>query len=58
MDVVKYVQTFSSSIIWLLLGGFFLAEAMTKTGIDVDFFRFATKAIRKNSRRIFCWESC
>src|SRR4030095_1985173 len=25
----KYVQTFSSSIIWLLLGGFFLAEAMT-----------------------------
>src|SRR5580765_2145173 len=33
-DVARYVQTFSSSIIWLLLGGFFLAEAMTKTGID------------------------
>ena len=39
----KYVQTFSSSIIWLLLGGFFLAEAMTKTGIDVYLFRFALK---------------
>ncbi len=39
----KYVQTFSSSIIWLLLGGFFLAEAMTKTGIDVFLFRFALK---------------
>ncbi len=39
----KYVQTFSSSIIWLLLGGFFLAEAMTKTGIDVHLFRFALK---------------
>ena len=39
----KYVQTFSSSIIWLLLGGFFLAEGMTKTGIDVRLFRFALK---------------
>lgn len=39
----KYVQTFSSAIIWLLLGGFFLAEAMTKTGIDVHLFRFALK---------------
>lgn len=42
-DVAKYIQTFSNSIIWLLLGGFFLAEAMTKTGIDVDFFRFSIK---------------
>jgi solute carrier family 13 (sodium-dependent dicarboxylate transporter), member 2/3/5 len=41
--VDKYVQTFSNSIIWLLLGGFFLAEAMTKTGIDLDFFRFVLK---------------
>jgi sodium-dependent dicarboxylate transporter 2/3/5 len=39
----RYVQTFSSSIIWLLLGGFFIAEAMTKTGIDVHLFRFALK---------------
>jgi sodium-dependent dicarboxylate transporter 2/3/5 len=42
-NVAKYVQTFSNSIIWLLLGGFFLAEAMTKTGIDVYFFRFTIK---------------
>jgi solute carrier family 13 (sodium-dependent dicarboxylate transporter), member 2/3/5 len=42
-DVAKYVQTFSNNIIWLLLGGFFLAEAMTKTGIDVDFFRFSIR---------------
>ena len=27
----RYVNTFSSNIIWLLLGGFFLATAMTKT---------------------------
>jgi sodium-dependent dicarboxylate transporter 2/3/5 len=42
-DVAKYIQTFSNSIIWLLLGGFFLAGAMTKTGIDEDFFRFSIR---------------
>lgn len=42
-DVAKYIQTFSNNIIWLLLGGFFLAEAMTKTGIDSDFLRFSIK---------------
>jgi solute carrier family 13 (sodium-dependent dicarboxylate transporter), member 2/3/5 len=41
VNTAKYVQTFSSGIIWLLLGGFFLAEGMTKTGIDVHLFRFA-----------------
>ena len=30
-DVSHYVHTFSDSIIWLLLGGFFLAKAMAKT---------------------------
>jgi len=30
-DVSDYVHTFSGSIIWLLLGGFFLAKAMAKT---------------------------
>lgn len=43
VDARKYVQTFSSAIIWLLLGGFFLAEGMTKTGIDVHLFKFALK---------------
>jgi len=30
----RYVNTFASSVIWLLLGGFFMAAAMTKTGLD------------------------
>ncbi|MFI5156961.1 MAG: SLC13 family permease [Chitinophagales bacterium] len=51
-DVAKYVQTFSNSIIWLLLGGFFLAEAMTKTGIDVYFFRFSLKLSGKVPKNI------
>jgi len=42
-NAAKYVQTFSNSIIWLMLGGFFLAEAMTKTGIDAYFFRFTLR---------------
>jgi sodium-dependent dicarboxylate transporter 2/3/5 len=39
-DVKQYVNTFSSSVIWLMLGGFFLAEAMTKTKLDVALLRF------------------
>jgi sodium-dependent dicarboxylate transporter 2/3/5 len=30
----RYVNTFSSSVIWLLLGGFFMAAAMRKCGLD------------------------
>jgi len=31
----RYVNTFSSSIIWLMLGGFFMAAGMRKTGLDL-----------------------
>jgi len=30
----RYVNTFSSRVIWLMLGGFFMAAAMRKTGLD------------------------
>src|SRR6187401_2797127 len=33
----RYVNTFSSSIIWLLLGGFFMATAMTKPNLTKHF---------------------
>jgi len=39
LDVYKFVSTWSNSIIWLILGGFFLAEGMRKTGVDRDLFR-------------------
>ncbi len=55
-DVAKYIQTLSNNTIWLLLGGFFLAEAMTKTGIDVDFFRFSIRLSGKIPKNL-CWES-
>jgi sodium-dependent dicarboxylate transporter 2/3/5 len=39
-NIEKYAQTFSSSMIWLLLGGFFLAAAMTKTKLDHELFKY------------------
>ena len=32
---MMYLQTWSDSVIWLFLGGFFLAEAMKKTSLDI-----------------------
>lgn len=42
-NIEKYAQTFSSSVIWLMLGGFFLASAMTKTKLDLALFKFTLK---------------
>ncbi len=39
--VEKFVQTWSNSVIWLMLGGFFLAEGMKKTGLDLDVFKWS-----------------
>jgi solute carrier family 13 (sodium-dependent dicarboxylate transporter), member 2/3/5 len=42
-DIARYVNTFSSSIVWLMLGGFFIAEAMTKTKLDADLLRITMR---------------
>jgi sodium-dependent dicarboxylate transporter 2/3/5 len=47
-----YVQTFSSSVIWLMLGGFFLAVAMTKTKLDEALFRFTVKISGSKPRNL------
>ncbi|MCA1752122.1 MAG: DASS family sodium-coupled anion symporter [Flavobacteriales bacterium] len=39
MDVSKYVNTWSSPVIWLLLGGFFLAESLKKSRLDTAILR-------------------
>src|SRR5262245_38892579 len=51
-DIAKYVNTFSSSVIWLMLGGFFLASALTKTGLDSSLFRFTLRISGVTPRRI------
>src|SRR3954469_4446693 len=39
----RYVNTFSSSVIWLLLGGFFMAAAMQKSGLDRKLLKITLK---------------
>jgi sodium-dependent dicarboxylate transporter 2/3/5 len=51
-DISKYAQTFSSSVIWLLLGGFFLATAMTKTKLDQALFKYTLKMSGTNPRHL------
>ena len=51
-NIEKYVTTFSSSIIWLMLGGFFMAAAMTKTNLDEALFRFTLKISGSNPRNL------
>lgn len=36
VNAYKYVQTWSDGVIWLFLGGFFLAEGMKKTRLDMS----------------------
>jgi len=51
-NVEHYVHTFSDSIIWLLLGGFFLAKAMAKTKLDEALFKFTLKVAGTNPRHL------
>jgi len=51
-DISHYVNTFSDSIIWLLLGGFFLAKAMGKTKLDEALFRVTLKVAGTNPRNL------
>jgi sodium-dependent dicarboxylate transporter 2/3/5 len=51
-NIERYVNTFSSRVIWLMLGGFFLASAMTKTKLDQALFRFTLKISGRNPRNL------
>lgn len=48
-NVKKYVQTWSDSVIWLFLGGFFLAEGMKKTGLDKDLLKITVPKFGEKS---------
>lgn len=51
-NIERYVTTFSSSVIWLMLGGFVMAAAMTKTHLDEALFRFTLKISGSNPRNL------
>ena len=42
-DVDPYLNTWSSPVIWLMLGGFFMAEGLSRTGLDRQLFALAIK---------------
>ncbi|HTX87409.1 MAG TPA: DASS family sodium-coupled anion symporter [Bacteroidales bacterium] len=52
VDIAIYTGTFSSSVIWLTLGGFFLASALSKTRLDRDLIHFTLRACGRNPRWI------
>lgn len=51
-NISAYAQTFSSSVIWLMLGGFFLSSAMTKTKLDEALFKFTIKISGSKPRNL------
>jgi sodium-dependent dicarboxylate transporter 2/3/5 len=51
-NIEKYAQTFSSSVIWLMLGGFFLASAVTKTKLDRLLLGFMLRFSGTNPRKM------
>lgn len=50
--IQKYVQTWSNSVIWLMLGGFFLAEGMQKVGLDKTLFKVAISKFGEKPRYV------
>ena len=42
-DVRPYLNTWSSPVVWLMLGGFFMAEGLSRTGLDRYLFAAAIR---------------
>jgi len=52
IDASRYTDTWASPVIWLMLGGFFLAEAMQKTKLDLALFRQTVKLFGTKPKRL------
>jgi len=52
MPVEAYVGTWTSDVIWLLLGGFFLAEGMKQVELDRTLFRFTVRRFGSKPKRL------
>ncbi len=47
-----YINTWTSNVIWLLLGGFFLAEAMKEVQLDQSLFKLSIKFFGTRADRL------
>jgi len=52
MDAKRYIQTWSDGVIWLFLGGFFLAEGMKKTKMDFQLLQLAAPKFGNQAQHI------
>lgn len=52
LKVNSYIGAWTSSVIWLLLGGFFLAESMKKVKLDRSLFRFTVHRFGTKPKRL------
>ena len=52
MPAELYVSTWTSNVIWLLLGGFFLAKAMSLVELDQQLFQFTVKKFGHKPERL------
>ncbi len=50
--VEMYLGTWTSNVIWLLLGGFFLAEGMQQAALDRSLFLFTVKRFGNHPERL------
>ena len=53
-DVDPYLNTWSSQVIWLMLGGFFMAEGLSRTGLDRRLFALAIRPAGTRPRFAAC----
>jgi sodium-dependent dicarboxylate transporter 2/3/5 len=51
-DVAPYLNTWSSPVIWLMLGGFFMAEGLARTGLDRRLFALAIRPAGVRPERV------
>jgi sodium-dependent dicarboxylate transporter 2/3/5 len=51
-DVSPYLNTWSSPVIWLMLGGFFMAEGLSRTGLDRQLFALAIRPAGTRPNRV------
>ncbi len=51
-NVEVYIQTWSDGVIWLFLGGFFLAEGLKKTHLDYQLFKFSAPKFGSKAKNI------
>ncbi|MDT0293691.1 SLC13 family permease [Mesonia ostreae] len=52
MPIDDYVGAWTSDVIWLLLGGFFLAEGMKRVELDRTLFRFTVRRFGTKPKRL------